>query len=101
MLTKPVPWQTLAWSESDGYASLLIAIPVASVLALNGSCAATRLLRMALILSLTLHFGILAVLPSPASEDRALAPGPFQAKFRLAPPHALAPNKLATPPRSQ
>lgn len=98
MLAKPAPWPTFAWPESDGYASLWIAILVAIVLALNWT-AATRPPRLALIFSLILHLGVLAVLPNPAREDHSPDPGPVQATLRLAPPHALPPNRLATPPR--
>ncbi len=99
MLAKPAPWPTLAWPESDGYASLWIAIPVASMLALNWSCTATRLPRLALISSLILHLVVLAVLPDPARKDHPPDPGSVQATLRLAPPHALPPNRLATPAR--
>lgn len=99
MLAKPAPWPTLAWPESDGYASLWIVLPVASVLALNWSYAATRLPRLALILSLILHLIVLAILPNPARKDRPSDPGPLQATLRLAPPHAQPPNRLATPAR--
>lgn len=99
MLAKPAPWLTFAWPDSDSYAILWIALPVASVLALNWSYAATRLPRLALILSLILHLVALALLPNPARKDRPPDPGPLQATLRLAPPHALSPNRLATSAR--
>lgn len=97
MLAKLAPWPPLAWIDADGDASLWIGLPAASLLALNWSCAATGLPRLALIFSLALHLVVLAGLPDPARPDRPPDPGPVQATLRLAPAPPLPLSRPAPP----